>query len=237
MVRKRSLGSPDKRKSQETPCRSGSALPGVSLCEAAPGAVASPQGAHRPGEPPGAGDVTELAYRPWIVIKGPHAFVTETAAHLASIAGLRLGRELLASLERSGRRVTILPTARMSEAPPEDFRGALARGRALRWVDEWGRERAVRGRGAGSDTTIKYNPALTTFGVEPWQRQPPEIGLAHELIHADDAAHGRMDPEQTDGVRNYELQAIGLGPYRDKKFTENKFRDAWPDAQPLRPRY
>ena len=202
-----------------------------------PGLAARRLDAHRPGLPHSASEPTDFAYRPRIVITGPRAFVAQTAAHLASIAGLPLGRQLLASLERSGRRVTILPAARVSEAPPEDFRGALARGRALRWVDEWGKEKVVRGRGTGSDTTIRYNPALTNFGVEPWQRQPPEIGLAHELVHADDAAHGRMDPEKTDGVRNYELQAIGLGPYQDKKFTENKFRAAWPDAQPLRPRY
>jgi hypothetical protein len=34
-----------------------------------------------------------------------------------------------------------------------------------------------------------------------------------------------MDPEEFDGVRNYERQAIGLAPYEGKEFTENKMRN------------
>jgi hypothetical protein len=46
-----------------------------------------------------------------------------------------------------------------------------------------------------------------------------------------------MDPEYRDGIRNYERQAIGLPPYDQKEFTENKMRAAWSEPQPLRPRY
>ncbi len=96
----------------------------------------------------------------------------------------------------------------------------------------------LNGNGAGSNTTIRYNPNLSSIGsAEAWQKQPPAIWLAHELIHADDAAYGRMDPELKDGVRNFERQAVGLHPFEHKEFTENRLRAEWSEPQPARPRY
>ena len=121
---------------------------------------------------------------------------------------------------------------------PDNYRAAVAPGKSLRWKDESGKARAIRGCGGGSSATIKYNPAVSSIGfTAAWQRQPPAIWLAHELIHADDAAYGRMDPEMIDGVRNYERQAIGLPPYEMKEFTENRLRAEWSEPQPTRPRY
>jgi hypothetical protein len=86
------------------------------------------------------------------------------------------------------------------------------------WMNVWCQMQTIVGDGTGSDVTITYNPRLK-------QDAPAFISLGHELIHADDAAHGRMDPEEFDGVRNYERQAIGLAPYEGKEFTENKMRN------------
>jgi hypothetical protein len=86
------------------------------------------------------------------------------------------------------------------------------------WMNVWCQMQTIVGDGTGSDVTITYNPRLKQDG-------PAFISLGHELIHADDAAHGRMDPEEVDGVRNYERQAIGLAPYEGKEFTENKMRN------------
>ena len=142
------------------------------------------------------------------------------------------------SLTRSGRTVIIVPASRTNDARPDNYRAAVALGKVLKWRDESGKERSIRGNGSGSDTTIRYNPDLSQIGsTDGWQRQPPAVWLAHELIHADDAAYGRMDPEYLDGIRNYERQAIGLPPFEQKEFTENKFRAAWTEPQPLRPRY
>lgn len=96
----------------------------------------------------------------------------------------------------------------------------------------------MRGTGKGSNTTIKYNPALSC-SVDTVDRSkfPPEIALAHELIHADDAAYGRLEPDEVNGVRNYERQAVGLPPYDGKHFTENKFRASWHPPLPSRNRY
>jgi hypothetical protein len=184
---------------------------------------------------------TELVvaeYQQGIVIKGAEDFVEKARSHLDQIARVPTGGRLLMSLASRGLTVTIIPSSRTNEARPDNYRAAVAPGKSLRWRDESGRERAIRGAGGGSNTTIKYNPDLSIIGfTESWQRQPPAIWLAHELIHADDAAYGRMDPEMIDGVRNYERQAIGLPPYEMKEFTENRLRAEWSEPQTARLRY
>lgn len=184
---------------------------------------------------------TELVvaeYQQGIVIKGAEDFVEKARSHLDQIARVPTGGRLLWSLASRGLTVTLVPSSKTNEARPDNYRAAVVLGKLLRWRDESGRERAIRGAGAGSNTTIKYNPDLSIIGfAETWQRQPPAMWLAHELIHADDAAYGRMDPEMIDGVRNYERQAIGLPPYEMKEFTENRLRAEWSEPQPARPRY
>src|SRR6266545_2839934 len=184
---------------------------------------------------------TELAvveYQQGIVIKGAKDFVEKAQSHLDQIARVPTGGRLLRSLASRGLTVTLVPSSRANESRPDNYRAAVAPGKSLRWRDETGRQRTVRGSGAGSNTTIKYNPDSSSIGsAEAWQRQPPAIWLAHELIHADDAAYGRMDPEVIDGVRNYERQAIGLPPYEMKEFTENRLRAEWGEPQPARPKY
>jgi hypothetical protein len=184
---------------------------------------------------------TELVvaeYQQGMIIKGRRDFVEKTRSQLDRIAGMATGSRLLRSLASRGLTVTLVPSSRMNEARPDNYRAAVARGKSLEWKDESGKERVIRGNGAGSNTTIRFNPDLSSIGsAEAWQRQSPAIWLAHELIHADDAAYGRMDPEIKDGVRNYERQAIGLPPYELKEFTENRLRAEWSEPQPARPRY
>jgi|GEM_PF-2220163 len=185
-----------------------------------------------------AAELIEVEYQPRLTLKGPQDFIEKTRSHLDQIAATRTGKKLLRSLRRSGRAVRIVPASRVSEAPPDNYRGALAKGTALRWRDRSGKLRSIKGDGTGSDTMIKYDPDRVYSSLaEAWRKQPPAIGLAHELIHADDAAYGRMDPDKTDGVWNFERQAIGLPPFEQKEFTENKFRAEWAERQPARPRY
>ncbi|MGE0886396.1 MAG: M91 family zinc metallopeptidase [Blastocatellales bacterium] len=183
-------------------------------------------------------ELVELEYQRRLVIKGSAEFVETTTKHLSKLASLTIGRRLLSSLHRSGKKITIIPTNRVSEAPPDDFKSAIAKGKVLKWKDVNGSEKRISGTGKGSNTTIRYNPALTcSCQTVDWRKHPPEIALAHELIHADDAAYGRLDPDETDGVRNYERQAVGLYPYERKGFTENKFRASWHDPLPPRLQY
>jgi hypothetical protein len=46
-----------------------------------------------------------------------------------------------------------------------------------------------------------------------------------------------MDPEKVDGLHHFERQAIGLPPYEQKTFTENRFRAEWVPPQPPRASY
>jgi Effector protein len=185
-----------------------------------------------------AAELVVAEYQRGIVIKGAKDFVEKAQSHLDQIARVPTGGRLLRSLASRGLTVTLVPSSRTTEARPDNYRAAVAPGKSLRWRDESGRARAIRGDGDGSNTTVRYNPDLSAIGfAEAWQRQPPAILLAHELIHADDAAYGRMDPEMMDGVRNYERQAIGLPPYETKEFTENRLRAEWSEPQPARTRY
>ncbi|MBL8190136.1 MAG: hypothetical protein JNK38_19125 [Acidobacteria bacterium] len=183
-------------------------------------------------------ELVEVRYREAITIKGTGEFAATTQAHLSLLAKLSIGRKLLDSICQSGKSVTIIHTDRVSEAPPNDFKAAIPKGKTLKWFDLWGHEKTIRGTGKGSDTIIKYNPTFTcSHQTKDWNHNPPEISLAHELIHAHDSAYGRLDPDEVDGVRNYERQAVGLAPYENKEFTENKFRQAWSKPLPLRMRY
>lgn len=180
-------------------------------------------------------EVEELEYQRRMVIKGDKNFINATIAHLSNISRIPLGKKLLNSLCESGKQITIIATDRVSEAPPDDFRAAIPKGRHLTWRDLSGKEVILKGNGRGSSTTIRYNPAfIFSCRTATWKKCPPEIALAHELIHADDSAYGRLDPDEINGVRNYERQAVGLIPYENKEFTENKFRATW--LPPISPR-
>lgn len=182
--------------------------------------------------------LAEIEYQQHMIIKGPPEFVNKTKAHLQRLAELKIGQDLLCSLKQSGRQVTIIPTHKVSEAPPNNFKAAIPKGSVIKWQTLGGKEKVMRGTGQGSNTIIKYNPGLTCSGrTADWRKHPPEIALAHELIHADDAAHGRLDPDEVSGVRNYERQAVGLPPYEEKRFTENNFRKCWRPQLPPRTRY
>jgi Effector protein len=183
-------------------------------------------------------ELAALEYQPGLVIKGVQAFIEKTRSHLDQIACVPTGERLLRSLASRGLIIKIVPSSRANLARPDNYRAAIAPGRSLKWRDESGRQRKIRCSGGGSNTTIRYNPDLSVIGFgSALQRQPPAISLAHELIHADDAAYGRMDPEMVDGVRNYERQAIGLPPYEMKEFTENRLRAEWSEPQPARLKY
>ncbi len=60
----------------------------------------------------------------------------------------------------------------------------------------------ARTPGKGSDSEVQWNPNSTQGGtdVNGNTERPSEIGLAHELLHAQDAAHGTVDPEISDEV-------------------------------------
>lgn len=88
-------------------------------------------------------------------------------------------------------------------------------------------------KGAGCDSGIYYNPALNTG-------RPAQIGLFHEFVHAYYYAKGKqlgLEDSSSDlnGGRHFELMAMGLAPFANKRYSENKMRTLW--GVPLRTQY
>src|SRR5262245_42272421 len=78
--------------------------------------------------------------------------------------------------------------------------------------------------GPGGKSVIRYDPLKT----ETSYPRPPEVGLFHELIHAFYNSQGaQLSPQRSDsetGGRYFELMAVGLEPFQDRPFSENKIR-------------
>ncbi len=108
--------------------------------------------------------------------------------------------------------------------------------------------------GPGTDTTVSFNPDRTKINGEDWMTRDPAIGLGHELIHAHHDVNGttatpdNVDYVDADGnnrsAPGYELQTVGLGPYKDNELTENNLRKDFEDGdlgdndhEHQRPRY
>ncbi|GAB5536323.1 MAG: hypothetical protein Rubg2KO_25720 [Rubricoccaceae bacterium] len=84
--------------------------------------------------------------------------------------------------------------------------------------------------GPGVGTRINYDPAKE---ITQGQRRPPQVALFHELIHAYYNAGGNQlgredSAAEGNGGRLFELMAVGLPPFDDRQFSENKLREAWP---------
>jgi len=80
--------------------------------------------------------------------------------------------------------------------------------------------------GNGCGTRINYDPHKTQTANGS---RPPHVALFHELAHAYyNAMGGQMGIEESSdqnaGGRLFELQAVGLQPFQDRDFSENKFR-------------
>lgn len=172
-----------------------------------------------------------------ITIKGDLEFQLKTLAALAQIAATPTGKAMLESINKSGKKVTIVKTDEGNEigyANPDD-RFHKADGKA----------------GKGSDSTIHFNPDRTSTGTEDWETRPPGVGLAHELVHAEQAAKGvqkpgkdandsrpdATDPSKMDQQNKRELDAAGIPPYDQYPYNENKIRKEWHPPQPERKWY
>jgi len=73
---------------------------------------------------------------------------------------------------------------------------------------------------------ITYNPDkhhLSDNPTDDWQFRPPEVGLAHEAIHAlHDDEHPFLAAIRSRGKD--EAMTVGIGAYKDNPYTENAVR-------------
>jgi type VI secretion system secreted protein VgrG len=175
-----------------------------------------------------------------IIIKGDGAFQAKVLSDLFKIGATPTGAGLLKSIDGSGKTVTIEPT-----------NGGNVTGYSN------GADRFTKADGTpgnGTNATVGYNAdswTSSTPATQPWQTRPPAIGLAHELVHADQANHGTMSPGMTNndnkpdpanpgGIaqeKTREVEAAGIPPNNNRPFDENKIRSEWTPQQPQRQWY
>ncbi len=144
-------------------------------------------------------------YSPGVDIQGPEDFRKKTKASLDRFKATPTGKKVLDDIAASGKKVEITQTTDNNGycAPKDGLAAAMSDGKP----------------GAGSDSTIKFNPDFTPGGI------PNEDVLGHELIHAQHNARGIRAIGTTDGVKNEELQTVGLPPYPEGGMTENSLRE------------
>jgi type VI secretion system secreted protein VgrG len=175
-----------------------------------------------------------------IKIEGDKKFQKKTIKDLEDLKKTPTGKNLLESLDDSGKQVTIKPVANSKQ------------GNSCGYINPSGRFTGSDGKpGKGTDSIVSYNPDRKKIGNQKWEKRPPAIGLAHELIHADQAAHGTMslgeadndskkdpsDPTKFAKANLREIEAVGIPPNDKRDFTENKIRSEWDPKQPERKWY
>jgi len=179
---------------------------------------------------------TATEYAPGIVIKGDAEFQAQTVAALDKIAETPSGSKMLDDFSKTGKTVTIVKTTGGNGV--SGFSGDAKRN-------------SDGTRGDGSDSTLKYNPDTTSIGSEEWETRPPEVGLAHEMVHATHVARGDIstDPVQNDNKPDpanpgspateidEEVRTVGIPPYDNEPYSENTIRSEWDPPQPERKWY
>lgn len=195
-------------------------LGGVILPPCCPTVLIGMAGMSPPGAP-GMGNVWEETLPdgtvvthvgPNITIAGSKEFREAVLRDLQKLQGTPTGADLLAKLNEPGRGpVKIVETTGKNETDGVGPGGDLRRDGT---------------HGPGSGSTVHYNPNNTQVfdGSQDWMTRPPAVGLAHELIHSEQAQDGTWSGNKTNGVENDELAAVGLPPYQDNPHTENKIR-------------
>lgn len=178
---------------------------------------------------------TPKTYGKAIKIEGDEEFRKKTIAALDQINKTKTGSALLDSLDKSGKVVTIKPTKKGNRCTFSNDAFIQANGK----------------KGKGSNSTVYFNPDRKTIGSKKWETRPPAIGLAHELIHAQHGAEGSIDikkvqndekkdpsnPKAFAKTKAEEVRTVGLSPYENEPYTENKIRSEWKPKQPTRKWY
>ena len=184
---------------------------------------------------------TVTEYNSFITIEGTPEFQAKAVRDLNQIASTPSGKKLLASIQASGKQCRI-----HIDSEPNGTPGNWA------WTDPPssgpnapGLFKSDGSAGPKANAEIGYDPDLTSISGPPnspynkanWAQSPncpSDVGLFHEMVHADDIMHGRAnmtnvmnvgpvaDPDNL--VRSAELRASGLPPYDNSDYSENTYR-------------
>jgi uncharacterized Zn-binding protein involved in type VI secretion len=172
-----------------------------------------------------------------IIIEGDEAYRKKVVRDLNIIAQTPSGKKLLASIAASGKTMRIHPLApgkhgnwAWTDPPPT---GSNPPG----YLRNDGKP------GAAANTEVGYDPDKTSLSGSPgnpindadWAKEgnrPADVGLFHEMVHADDMMYGKMDgskgkntgPKAGNDISNFELRAAGIEPYDKEEYSENTYR-------------
>jgi uncharacterized Zn-binding protein involved in type VI secretion len=175
-------------------------------------------------------------YNSFITIEGTPEYQAKVVRDLNIISSTPSGQRLLTSMESSGQQCRIHTDNGTGNwawtDPPPTTAGAP------------GYLQADGTAGSPANTEIGYNPDRTHLSGPPgspyntadWAQEgnrPADVGLYHEMVHADDMQHGRMDsdmgtnagPRAGDPLAHSESRAVGLPPYDGESYSENTYRD------------
>jgi uncharacterized Zn-binding protein involved in type VI secretion len=178
-------------------------------------------------------------YSPNITVEGTPDFQAKAIRDLNLIAGTPSGKKLLASLNSSGKHLRIHIDTAGGNGP-----GNWA------WTDPPPKGKHAPGYlrkdgkpGDPADTQVGYDPDRTSLSGPPgspynsakWAQppnRPADVGLFHEMTHADDMEHGKLDnsdgtntgPMAGTPISNSELRAAGITPYDKEDYSENTYR-------------
>lgn len=181
-------------------------------------------------------------FGPNITMQGTPDFVAFALRDLGTLNAIPSGQRLLASINSSGNRVTII------QSPPG--------GDSASDGPNWSNPNLTNG--TGMDATIQYNPNQTPMygNGQPWDNPPTSVTLGHEMTHASHITNGNLpgDPTTGPGVPNdtsglpmnralEERRTVGapaspnfgIPDYSHEPFSENTFRQDL--GEPLRPTY
>ena len=135
-----------------------------------------------------------------IVVNGSPKFQARVQSDLDALRSLPTGRQLLQDLDNTNKNVTIVETSTWPRTTyPNPNNRYMLPGNVH--------------NGAGTDSTIEYNPSLAELPTaQAWGELPPIVGLFHELVHSVDAGEGaiRRGNDTFTLEPNREQQAVGL---------------------------
>jgi type VI secretion system secreted protein VgrG len=174
-----------------------------------------------------------------LVIKGSEEYQKKVLDDLGRINKTPTGEDLLKSIDGSGKTVAIQEG------------NSKKKGNSERGDNDNGFFNDDGSPGMGTDSTVNYNPDKEKVSDDPWGTRPPAVGLAHELIHAEQDAKGTTSKGETDNDQKkdpvdttkntktdkYETETVGIPPNDTRDHTENKIRSEWDPPQPERKYY
>ena len=148
-----------------------------------------------------------------VEIRGTLEFRLVALGAIGQVASSENGEALLKSLHDTHERVVIVETNKGNAVTEQGAEGGRVR------------------------VFFNVKREATGQGGEEWETRPPAVGLAQMLVRAEQMIRGTVRGGSAKGVREADLEAVGLEPCDAYPFSENRIREGWKPTLPPRERY